>query len=62
MQQIYYDQSAICKGLALHERQAVDSTTRKGGHAYHITYRMVYRDTYCEKQKPPRDGFLGICL
>ena len=27
----------------------------KGGeaHAYHITYRTVYRDDYCEKQKPP---------
>ena len=27
----------------------------KGGavYAYHITYRTVYRDDHCEKQKPP---------
>jgi len=27
----------------------------KGGavYAYHITYRTVHRDDYCEKQKPP---------
>ena len=27
----------------------------RGGaaYAYHITYRTVYRDDHCEKQKPP---------
>ena len=41
--------------LGIAQRQAVRLHSPKGGEADadHITYRGLYGDDYCEKQKPP---------